>query len=185
MIIGIAGTLGSGKGTVVEYLQEKNFKHYSVSGYLKSVLDERGVTAERANLSALADEFDREYKGGVLEVIYNQIKNDLDGDYILESIHRVSEAEYLRSVGALIIGVDADPEVRYERAVKRKEGEKDNVTYEQFIADIHREEEGKGTGTPHIRAVVDAADFTVTNNGTLEELHQHIEDVLKQIHDAG
>jgi len=35
LIIGITGTLGAGKGTIVEYLvKNKNFKHYSVSGYL-------------------------------------------------------------------------------------------------------------------------------------------------------
>jgi hypothetical protein len=35
-IIGITGTLGAGKGTVVDYLiKQKNFRHYSISGYLK------------------------------------------------------------------------------------------------------------------------------------------------------
>jgi len=180
MIIGIAGTLGAGKGTVVEYLKEKGFQHYSVSGYLKSVLDERGLPADRPHLSAQADEFDAEYEGGVLEVIYNKMQSELGEDFILESIHRVSEAEYLRSVGAMILGVTAEPRVRYERTSKRQEGEKDNVTYEDFLESIAREEEGKGTGTPNIKAVLEGADVVLNNDSSLEELHKQIETFLKQ-----
>ena len=33
IIIGITGTLGAGKGTVVEYLKKKSFKHYSVRSF--------------------------------------------------------------------------------------------------------------------------------------------------------
>ncbi len=139
MIIGITGSLGGGKGTVVEYLKEKGFSHYSVSGELKRMLDERGKSAERINLSAMAEEMSQKYQGGILEAIYEKIKSNGDTDVILESIHRESEAGYLRSEGAVILGVDADTKVRYERAIKRQEGDKDNVTYEQFLADIARE----------------------------------------------
>ena len=39
--IGITGTLGAGKGTIVEYLQkEKGFSHYSVRAFLT---DEEGL----------------------------------------------------------------------------------------------------------------------------------------------
>jgi len=31
MILGITGTFGAGKGTIVEYLKTKGFSHYSVS----------------------------------------------------------------------------------------------------------------------------------------------------------
>ena len=34
MIIGITGTLGAGKGAVVEFLKQKDFKHYSVRNFL-------------------------------------------------------------------------------------------------------------------------------------------------------
>ncbi len=181
MIIGIAGTLGSGKGTVVEYLKKQGFVHYSVSGKLKAILAERGTPAIRANLSALADELLQSYEGGILEVMYNQAVADGVEECIIESIHRVTEADYLRSVGAVIIGVDADPRRRYERAVQRQEGEKDNVTYEQFLADMAREEEGRGSGTPHIRAVLAGADFMITNDGPLEELYAHIDAILEQL----
>lgn len=181
MLFGIVGSLGAGKGTVVEYLKQQGFEHYSVSGELKKMLDSEGTKADRKNLSALADELAQEYDGGILEVIYKQIAEDVEKNVILESIHRETEAEYLRSVGAIIIAVDADKKIRYERAVQRQEGEKDNVTYEQFLTDIEREEEGKGSGTPNIREVIKNADFLIQNDGTLKELHQQVDAVLKSL----
>ncbi len=181
MIIGIVGSLGAGKGTVVEYLKQKGFKHYSASCELKRMLDERGKSAERKSLSAMSDEVSKKYQGGILEVIYESIKQKSGIDVILESIHRETEAEYLRSEGAVILGVDADTKVRYERAVERQEGEKDSVTYEQFLKDIEREEEGKGTGTSNIREVYKKADFKLENNGSIEELHEQIDKVLNTL----
>ena len=180
MIIGIVGTLGAGKGTVVEYLKQKGFAHYSISEFLDSVLKEKSVPSTRANLSALADEFSQEYEGGVLEVVNLRTQKEGVDNYILESIHREKEAEYLRSIDGLILGVDADTKVRFKRASKRQEGEKDNVTYEQFLCDLEREEEGRGSGTPNIRAVLNNADVVLNNDGTLEELHQQIDIFLEK-----
>ena len=43
IIIGITGTLGAGKGTIVDYLvQEKGFKHYSVRNYLIKEIEKGG-----------------------------------------------------------------------------------------------------------------------------------------------
>jgi len=184
MIIGIAGTLGAGKGTVVEYLKQEGFLHYSSSGRLKEILEERGLLSDRPHLSALADELLQTYQGGVLEASYKKAQAEGAKNYILESIHRLSELEFMRSIGAIIIGVDAETNVRYERSVRRQEGEKDNVTYDEFLSHIEREENGKGEGTPNIRAVLEQADFVLNNNGTLAELHQQIDEILQKISPA-
>lgn len=181
MIIGITGTLGAGKGTVVEYLQAKGFGHYSSSGILKEILAERGLPATRGNMSPLADELMAKYPGGVLHLSHERAQGSGIKDYILEAIHRINEAEYIRSIGGVIIGMDANIHKRYERSVKRGHGEKDNVSFEQFLEDAKREDEGHtGTG-PNIRAVLKMADAIVINNGSLEELHAQIEEALKKI----
>lgn len=181
MIVGIAGTLGAGKGTVVEYLKEKGFGHYSVSGYMGEILAERGLPKTREHLSALADELAREYEGGILEVMYNKAQQDSVSNYILESIHRVSEADYVRSVGGFVLTIDADVRTRYERTQTRQEGEKDAVTFEEFLAAIEREEKGQGSGLPNINQVMQSADHKLTNDGTLDELHAQIEQWLTQV----
>jgi dephospho-CoA kinase len=182
MILGITGTLASGKGTVVDYLvARKGFGHYSVSGILKEILTERGQPLTRPYMSSLADELMKEHEGGILYLAHEQAKADGHEDYILESIHRPSEAEYVRSIGGHIFGVDADLRTRFERTLSRKEGAKDEVTFEEFVEHTKREEEGvDGTG-PNIRAVLNGADAVFMNNGTLEELHQQIDEALTKL----
>ncbi|MCX6819810.1 MAG: AAA family ATPase [Candidatus Adlerbacteria bacterium] len=180
MIIGITGTLGAGKGTAVEYLKTKGFVDFSSSGILKEILAEKGLPATRKNLSELADELMKQHQGGVLSISHERAqKNGLE-NYILEAIHRVDEANYVKSIGGIVWGVDADIELRFERITKRKEGEKDNVTFEQFLADSKREDEG-GTGTgPNIRAVLAISDHVFHSNGSKEELYVEVEEALQE-----
>lgn len=181
MIIGIAGTIGAGKGTVVEYLKQKGFAHYSSSGILKEILQERGIPETRQNLSALADELLEKYEGGVLHVSHERAQQDGAKNYILEAIHRTNEAAYVRSIGGKIFGIDGDIDVRYARIRKRKEGLKDEVTYEQFLADAAREDEGSAGNGPNIRAVLRDADGVLVNGGTLAELHAQIDTLLERL----
>jgi len=179
MIIGITGTIGAGKGTVVEYLKSKGFSHYSSSGTLKKMLEERGLPQTRTYMSPLADELMASYPGGIMYFSYERAQKDGAKDYVLEAIHRPSEADYVRSIGGVIWGVDADIKKRYERTVQRQEGEKDNVTYEQFLEHSRREDEGQGGRGNNIRAVISSADTVLTNDGSPEELYQQVEDALK------
>jgi len=181
MIIGIAGTLGAGKGTVVEYLQTKGFLHHSVSGRLGEILEERGLPKVREHLSALADEISEQYKGGILEELHLRAQSNGESNYILESIHRESEAEYVKSIGGIVLALDVDPLVRYERTQLRQEGEKDQVTFEEFKTAIEREEQGKGSGAPNINAVIANADHIIMNDGTIEELHQKVEEWIQKL----
>jgi len=57
VIIGITGTLGAGKGTIVDYLvNKKSFYHYSVSGYLKEELQKQNREIDRTNMQDIANE---------------------------------------------------------------------------------------------------------------------------------
>ena len=57
IIIGITGTLGAGKGTVVEYLsQNKGFLHFSVREYLKKEMKRRSMPNNRDSMTHLANE---------------------------------------------------------------------------------------------------------------------------------
>jgi dephospho-CoA kinase len=178
MIIGITGTIGAGKGTVVEYLKSKGFTHYSASGLLKEIATERGLPLTRTHLSPLADELAATHEGGIFHLMHERAVQEGAVDYVLESIHRPSEAEYVRSIGGVILGVDADLRTRYERTVARKEGEKDDVTFEQFVEHSKREDDGAtGTG-PNIRAVLATADGMIENNGTIDDLHSRVDYLL-------
>lgn len=178
MIIGVAGTLASGKGAVVDYLKTKGFAHYSSSGTLKEILDEKGLPHTRENLANAAEDLLSQYKGGVLELNLKRAEEAGAKNVILEAIHRMSEADFIRSRGGKIWGIDADLEIRYQRVQVRKEGTKDEVTLEQFKSDMAREEEGKGNVSSNIRAVIKSADVLILNNGTKQDLDKEIEGAL-------
>ena len=181
MIIGIAGTLASGKGAVVEYLKTKGFAQYSSSGSLKEILTERGHPHTREYMSSLAEELLDTYKGGVLELNLQRAKKDRAKDFVLEAIHRMSEADFVRSVGGKIWGVDADLRIRYDRTLARGDGEKDAVTLEQFVESSAREDEGKRQVTSNIKSVIASADVVFMNNGTLEELYAQVDAALAKL----
>ena len=61
LIIGITGTIGAGKGTVVDYLTSRyGFKHYSVRKYLTELLRYQGIEPNRDHFTALANDMVRE-----------------------------------------------------------------------------------------------------------------------------
>ena len=66
-IVGITGTLGAGKGTIVEYLKTKGYIHLSVREYLISELQKRNLEINRDNLRELANN---------LSVIYKEEKKE-------------------------------------------------------------------------------------------------------------
>lgn len=187
MIIGIAGTIGAGKGTVVEYLKSKGFISYSSSKLLGELVEKDGNPRTRNFLSPMATRLQKEYPGGVVEKNYRE-KYLLEKTErtIFEAIHRQSEANFLRTVGGVIIGVDADLETRYNRTKLRNEGEKDQKSLEDFKEQSRIEDEGGGdvSRDNNIREVINNADIVLTNNGTQEELFAQIEKALQGTKEA-
>ena len=62
IIIGITGTLGAGKGSVVSYLRYwKQFVHYSVSGFISEEIARRGLTGNRDTMRSVANDLRAQY----------------------------------------------------------------------------------------------------------------------------
>jgi dephospho-CoA kinase len=60
-IIGITGPAAAGKWTVVEYLKELWFSHYSASGFLTQELEKQGKEVNRDTMRELADSLRAQY----------------------------------------------------------------------------------------------------------------------------
>jgi dephospho-CoA kinase len=181
MIIGITGSFGSGKGTVVEYLIEKlHFKHYSASGFITEEIVRRGMPINRDSMISVSN--DMRKTGGpayIVEALYQRAFAQ-GGDAVIESLRAVAEVKKIKELGGFVIGVDADSKLRYERAVSRG-SEKDNVSYEKFLAQEKAESNPDDPTKQDIFSALKQSDIIVTNNGTLEELHTQVDAVLAQI----
>ena len=146
-IIACTGTLGAGKGAVVDYLvKQHDFNHLSVRSYLKELLSETHPTIEidRGALTTFANQLRTEHGPAYLvEQLYERAIV-LGKDSIIESVRTPGEIFALRSLTAqrqqpcLLLAVDAPAQLRYDRIVERK-SETDSVTFEQFQQDEARE----------------------------------------------
>ena len=175
VIVGITGTNGSGKGTVVEILMEEfGFKHYSARSYLSKILTEQGKELTRGNMNELANGLRADNHPAILiQKLLEEAQKD-GGRAIIESIRTPGEATLLRKFKNFrLLAVDADPRVRYERVVVRGSST-DKVTFEQFIADEQKEMTSTDPNKQNISKCFELADATLHNDGSLEDLKVQI-----------
>lgn len=179
MIIGITGTDGVGKGTVVDYLvREKGFTHFSSRTLIVAEIEKRGLAVDRNQMRLMGNELRAMFGDDVIvQKAFEQIRTEGVENAVIESIRALAEANTLKAHGALLLAVDADPKIRYERVQGRRSAS-DKVSYEQFLA---HEELEKNDHDPHgmqKAAVMEMADYTIMNNRGFGELKTGIESFL-------
>ncbi len=182
IIIGITGTLGAGKGTVVDYLvKEKGFTHFSVRGYLAEVITARGEQVNRDTLTHTANELRKEHGPAyIIEELY-RIAQSGGKDCIIESIRTPGEIESLRKQkGFILLAVDADLKTRYRRIALRK-SETDNISFETFKSNEEREMHSDDPNKQNLAECIRQADHVINNNDGLKELHNQIEQVISYL----
>lgn len=182
IIIGITGTLGSGKGTIVKYLvREKGFTHYSVREYLLEEIRKRNLPENRDSMVMVANELRKNNSPSyITDQLFEQALIQ-DHNVIIESIRTPGEAESLRSKGEFyLFAVDADPKKRYDR-IKLRNSETDQIDYETFIANEKREMTATDPNKQNLKKCREMADYVFMNDGSREDLPKAVEKVLEQI----
>jgi dephospho-CoA kinase len=180
-IIGITGTLGAGKGTLVDYLlKEKGFKHYSVRQYLIDEMHRRGLAINRDNMVVTANDLrEKNSPSFIIEQLYDRALAG-GADAVIESIRTPGEADFLRKKGKFIlVAIDADPRLRYQRISERKSST-DNVDFETFIANEQREFTATDPNKQNLKKCIEMADVVLFNNGTMQDLYDQFEEFLRK-----
>lgn len=181
-IIGITGTLGAGKGTIVEYLvNQKHFAHFSVRDFLKKILQEQGKQPNRDQYVILANSLRQQHGPSyIVDCLYDEARQ-LGKNAVIESIRTPGEIASLRKKGEFILfAVDASPVLRYERILSRN-SETDRISYEEFLANEAREMKATDPNHQNLAACIALADYRFQNDGTIEELYEKVEKVLKDL----
>jgi dephospho-CoA kinase len=182
LIIGITGTLGAGKGTIVEYLcGQKGFVHFSVRAFLTEEIVRRGLEVNRDSMVAVANELRAQHGPAyIAEQLYEQALAS-GKNCIIESIRTPGEVELLKSKGNFILfAVDAPAEERYRRIIERA-SETDHISYQTFLDNEMREMNSDDPNKQNIARCIEQADVLVVNDGSVEHLHSKIEAILQNM----
>ena len=91
IIFGITGTLGAGKGTVVEYLKQKGFTHYSVREFLIEEIKRRGLPVNRDSMNMIGEGLRAEHGASYIVGILYDRAAQAGADAIIDSIRTPGE----------------------------------------------------------------------------------------------
>lgn len=178
IILGFVGPLAAGKGTACKYLTENhNAEVFKFSTPLRDVLNRLYREIVRSNMQNLSLALRQTFGDDLLAaVIAGDVQKSTAQFIAVDGVRRLPDIAYLIDIpGFKLVAINADQKTRWERMVKRGENADDATkTFEQFQIDEQQEAE------QHIAEVATTAQFSIDNNGTLDDLHRQIEDILKQ-----
>ena len=169
MIIGITGTLGAGKGTIVEFLLKKGFKHYSVRAFLVDEISKRGLESNRENMVSVANDLRLKFGPSyIVEELYKKAKAN-GGNCIIESLRCPGEVDALKKKEDFVLfAVDADIETRYSRIVERG-SVTDKISFDEFIAGEQKEMTSNDPNKQNLKKCIEMTDYNFKNDWTIKE----------------
>ncbi|OYT16251.1 MAG: hypothetical protein B7C24_08795 [Bacteroidetes bacterium 4572_77] len=182
IIIGITGTLGAGKGTMVDYLVENHdFAHFSVRSYLQREMEIRKMPNNRDSMTLLANELRALHSPSfITDELYKEALQS-GKNCIIESIRTPGEVYSLRQKGQFyLFAIDAQAQLRYDR-IKLRASATDHISFDTFMANEAREMNSTDPNKQNLKKCIELADFCFNNNSSREKLEQETEKVLQKL----
>jgi len=175
MIIGLSGTIGSGKDTVAEYLIKKGFQHISLSDLIREEAKKRGMGIDRDSLRGLGNILKEEIGGDALARM--AIKRKKGENLVISSIRKPEEVDYLKTLSDFkLLFVDAPIEIRFNRMQKRGRKDESKMTILELKAKEELEMSGKSSQRlDYCRA---KADVSIDNAKDLNYLFDQINNII-------
>lgn len=186
IVIGITGTLGAGKGTIVDFIKDKySFVHYSVRGFLIDEIQRRGMPVNRDSMTQVANELRASNSPSfIIDELYLQALAK-SKDCIIESIRTPGEVYSLQEKSNFFLfAVDANPKVRFDR-IKLRKSSTDNIDFETFIANEAREMNTTDPNKQNLSKCIEMADYKFNNDGDIVSLNKKVAEIINTIKENG
>ena len=180
MILGLTGPNAAGKGEVAGYLRSRGFDYHSLSDELREEIRRRGLEITRDLLIDVGNELRARFGPGILaERVLGRLNQDRN--HVVDSIRNPAEVEVLRRRRDFrLLAIDAEQQVRFERNLARgREGAA--MTFAMFQAQEARELVTDDPNTQQLLATRRLADLTLCNDGTIEDLHARLSELLVRL----
>lgn len=181
-ILAIVGMSGSGKSVVVDYLTSKGYPKVYFGGMIYKEMEKRGI--ERTEDGESEKQFreqirEQEGKDWVVRQVIAETKDLISAGQkriVLDGVY--SWTEYLTLKHEFpkcltFIAVVVDKHLRYERVAKRPGRSFDaKAIRERDRSEIENLEKG---------GPIVASDYYILNNGTIEDVNNRVDEILKEI----
>lgn len=184
-VVGLTGTIGSGKDIVRQYLKKRFDCYYvKISDVIRTELQKKKGNLNRKTLQDLGDELRKNYGTHILAKLaidYLQRDKKL---IVIDGIRNPGEIDYLRKTFGkdfILVATDALPELRFDNLKKRARAD-DPTTWEEFLEADTRDQ---GTDEPEwgqqTKKCIEQADFIIRNDGSLEDFQRKIDETAQKI----
>ena len=189
-VVGLTGSIASGKKLVKEALMRKYTAYYSSLSALimEEAIKKRGLPVNKETKGAFATEMRERYGGEVLaRVAWNFLNKDKEL-IIIDDIKNPSEIEFLKRASGgnfVLIGVDAPVEKRWKHVEEAHAhgaaSLKDPKTMEDFLKLDAAELMSGGPHGLHVNQCIAMADHVIVNDGSVEDFKKKIAEVVDKI----
>lgn len=188
LVIGITGTIASGKDVVAGILKEKGFQVISLGEIIREELEAKKITPTRKAQQDLGNELRKRFGGQILaEKAFKKFQS-YSSPLIINGIRNLDEVKYLKENSEFyLIGVDAPLEIRWER-LKKRNRDADLLNHDKFVIDDARD---RGFNEPlngqQVGMCLVHADFLINNDedfsGPLEssKLYKAVNEIYRKI----
>jgi dephospho-CoA kinase len=177
IVIGLMGTIGSGKTYFAEYLIEKyGFYKVSMGDLIRETADKLKIERTRENLQKVGNKYRDKYgKDYWIKEVLKRIEKSDNNRIIIDGVRTPIEARFFKKHSFLVF-VDAKPEIRYKRIIDRARENEENKT----IEDVRKQEEGEFK-VLKTNESYKYAEYKILNNSTKEEFDNSIKKFLSDL----
>jgi len=177
-LLAIVGMPGAGKSVVVDYLRGKGWTVVHFGGATMRELERRGLAVNATNERAVREDLRKRHgMEAFAKLSMEEVLNGLSkGPTVIDGLYSWSEYKFLRnqlSRRFYVVNVFTSRQIRYDRLLHR---EVRPLSHEEAEARDFAEIENLEKGGP-----IAMADFTLLNDGTIENLYSEIDDLLKML----
>ena len=185
-IVFVVGMAGAGKSIVSDELVKKGFSFLRFGQITLDKVKEQGLKPGEVSERKVREGLRKEHGMGAFAVLNIPKFDELlkESNVVGDGLYSWSEYKILKErYGGLmyVIAVYAPAELRYERLENRKVEKDEKQRFRSFT-----KKEAKARDYAEIENIEKAgpiamADFTINNTGTIDELKQKVNDILKAI----
>jgi dephospho-CoA kinase len=176
-VIAIVGMCGAGKSVACDFLENIGYKKVYFGGVTMEKLKEKGMDVTPDNEKIMREGLRKELGMGAFAILLLPKIKELAStdDVVLDGLYSWDELVILQKEfpNMITIAVTTDKLLRYERLAKRTVRP---YSFEEAKKRDVAEIENSAKGGP-----ISYADYYILNNGTVEDFHNRLKEILENI----